>query len=59
MERNSLPEEAARGRLSAQPSGQEYVDHAHVVIGTQWEPEVTGGQVEGAWQALMARLNHM
>ena len=47
----------ALSRLSAQPSGQEYVDHAHVVIGTQWEPEVTGGQVERAWQALMTRLS--
>ena len=56
MQRNSLSEAEAHRRLSAQPSAREYVDHAHIVISTQWEPEVTRGQVERAWQGLMERL---
>lgn len=56
MERNSLFEEAAVRRLAAQPPSQVYVDHAHIIIGTQWEPEVTGGQVERAWLQLMENL---
>jgi phosphopantetheine adenylyltransferase/dephospho-CoA kinase len=57
MERNGVPEEVASRRLAAQPPNQVYVDHAHIVIGTQWEPEVTGGQVEKAWLQLMKKLS--
>ena len=56
VDRNKLSEEAATARLAAQPPSQVYVDHAHIIIGTQWEPEVTGGQVEKAWLHLMEGL---
>ena len=56
MKRNKLSEEEATKRLSAQPPSQVYVDHAHIVIGTQWEPEVTRGQVERAWLQLMETI---
>lgn len=58
MERNGLSEEVATGRLAAQPPSQEYVDHAHIIIGMQWEPEVTGGQVEKAWLQLMEKISN-
>ncbi|CAI8058408.1 Bifunctional coenzyme A synthase [Geodia barretti] len=57
MERNSLPEEEATQRLAAQPENKMYVDHAHIVIGTQWDPEVTRGQVEKAWQQVLNRID--
>ena len=57
MERNGLSEEEAMKRLAAQPPNKMYVDHAHIVIGTQWEPEVTRGQIEKAWLQVL-RLRH-
>lgn len=57
MERNRLSEEEAMRRLAAQPSNQFFVDHAHIVIGTQWELEVSRGQVEKAWLKLMEKIN--
>ena len=45
MERDGLTEEAARRRMSAQPTNQEFVRHANVVFSTQWEPEYTQKQV--------------
>ena len=56
MDRNKLSEEAATARRAAQPPSQVYVNHAHIIIGTQWEPEVTGGQVEKAWLHLIESL---
>ena len=57
MERNGLSKEEATERLAAQPSNQFYIDHAHIVIGTQWEREVSRGQVERAWLKLMERIS--
>ena len=56
MERNDLSEDEATRRLSLQPPSQVYVDHAHIIIGTQWEPEVTKGQVERAWLEVMETI---
>ena len=46
MERDGKTEEAAVSRLSAQPSNQEVVDHAHVVFSTLWERDFTRKQVK-------------
>ena len=45
MERDGKTEEAAKKRLSAQPSNQEVVDHAHVVFSSLWDREFTQKQV--------------
>ena len=57
MERNRVSEEEAVKRLAAQPLNQMYVDHAHMVIGTQWDPEVTRGQLEKAWLQVLDNLS--
>ena len=57
VERNRLSEDEAMKRLAAQPPNKMYADHAHIVIGTQWEPEVTRGQVEKAWLQVMNKLD--
>ena len=57
MERNGLSEEAATRRVAVQPSGREYVDHAHVIIGTYCTTEFTVGQIEKAWVQLMERIS--
>ena len=45
MERDGKTEEAAKRRLSAQPSNHEVVDHAHVVFSSLWDREFTQEQV--------------
>ncbi|OXB71287.1 UNVERIFIED_CONTAM: hypothetical protein H355_005758 [Colinus virginianus] len=45
VSRDGLSEEAARSRLRNQMSDGRRVQHAHVVLCTLWEPEVTRGQV--------------
>lgn len=45
MRRDGLGEEEVRKRMGAQPTVQEYVSHANVVICTQWDYSVTQKQV--------------
>ena len=45
MRRDGLGEEEVRRRMGAQPTAQEYVSHANVVICTQWDYSVTQKQV--------------
>ena len=45
MERDNLPEEAAKRRMAVQLTNEEYVRHANVVFSSQWEPEYTQKQV--------------
>ena len=45
MERDRLTEERARQRLGSQINGTEIVDHAHIVLSTQWEYTYTQQQV--------------
>ena len=46
MERDGLTEERAKQRLASQVSGREAVDHAHIVLSTQWQYEYTQAQVQ-------------
>eukprot|EP00731_Ephydatia_muelleri_P007734 Em0004g72a len=57
MRRDGLGEEEVRKRMGAQPTVQEYVSHANVVICTQWDYSVTQKQVEKAWKGLEGRMN--
>ncbi|XP_020020721.2 bifunctional coenzyme A synthase isoform X1 [Castor canadensis] len=56
VERDGLSEAAARSRLQSQMSGQQLVDQSHVVLSTLWEPHITQGQVEKAWNLLQKRI---
>ncbi|ELU10151.1 hypothetical protein CAPTEDRAFT_149109 [Capitella teleta] len=56
MERNNLPEDAALKRVQSQSSNAERIQHAHVVLSTMWETEITQKQVEKAWKSLQKRL---
>ncbi len=45
MERDGLTEERAWQRLGSQINGAEIVDHAHIILSTQWEYTYTQQQV--------------
>ncbi|XP_072105350.1 bifunctional coenzyme A synthase [Mobula birostris] len=55
VQRDNVSEEDARKRLANQWSNAQRVQHANVVLSTQWEPEFTQKQIRKAWQLLQNR----
>ena len=56
--RDGLSREEAVRRLQSQASSARLVEHANVVLSTQWEPEVTQKQLLKAWNLLHNRILH-
>lgn len=56
MERNKFSEEEAKKRVLVQPSNEEQILSAHVVLCTLWSHQVTQQQVEKAWNEIMKDL---
>ncbi|XP_072927930.1 bifunctional coenzyme A synthase [Hemitrygon akajei] len=55
VQRDNISEEDARKRLANQWSNTQRIQHANVVLSTQWEPEFTQKQIQKAWQLLQNR----
>ncbi|XP_062893444.1 bifunctional coenzyme A synthase [Mobula hypostoma] len=55
VQRDNVSEEDARKRLANQWSNAQRVQHANVVLSTQWEAEFTQKQIRKAWQLLQNR----
>ncbi|XP_061120069.1 bifunctional coenzyme A synthase [Syngnathus typhle] len=56
MQRDGVAAEDARRRLQNQSSDTQRLEHANVVLSTQWEPDVTHQQVLKAWNLLQKRM---
>ncbi|XP_051894893.1 bifunctional coenzyme A synthase [Pristis pectinata] len=55
MKRDNISEEDAKKRLANQWTNAQRVQHANVVLCTQWEPEFTEKQIQKAWHLLQNR----
>lgn len=51
-----MMEDEAKLRIDAQPSNEQQVDEANVVLSTLWSYQVTEEQVQRAWNELQAYL---